>query len=158
MKQLSLLIEYISLLLEDLTVQSCGRIECSRHILIQGIDLCVWVLPCVRGWGSWVCSAWRREGSGETSLQPSSTWRELISRKGSNFLHGPIVIGLKEGRFRLDVRKKFFIQRAVRPWHCCPELWVPHPWRYPKPWVGLWAAWAGGGQPAHGRWLEIDGL
>ena len=25
--------------------------------------------------------------------------------------------------------KKFFTQRAVRPWHCCPELWVPHPWR-----------------------------
>ena len=28
---------------------------------------------------------------------------------------------LKEGRFRSDVRRKFFTQRAVRPWHCCPE-------------------------------------
>ena len=27
-------------------------------------------------------------------------------------------------------------QRVVRPQHCCPELWVPHPWRCPKPWVG----------------------
>ena len=26
---------------------------------------------------------------------------------------------LKEGRFRLDVRKKFF-EKAVRPWHSCP--------------------------------------
>ena len=31
---------------------------------------------------------------------------------------------------------KFFIQRAVRRWHCCPELWVPHPWRCPRPWMG----------------------
>ena len=28
---------------------------------------------------------------------------------------------LKEERFKSDVRKKFFTQRAVRPWHCCPE-------------------------------------
>jgi len=31
---------------------------------------------------------------------------------------------------------KFFILRAVRRWHCCPELWVPHPWRCPRPWMG----------------------
>jgi len=28
---------------------------------------------------------------------------------------------LKEGRFRLDLRGKSFPQRAVRPWHSCPE-------------------------------------
>ena len=28
---------------------------------------------------------------------------------------------LKEGGVRLDVTGKFFTQRAVRPWHCCPE-------------------------------------
>jgi len=27
---------------------------------------------------------------------------------------------LTEGRFRLDVRKKFFTQRAVKPWHRLP--------------------------------------
>ena len=27
-------------------------------------------LSCEKGWGSWACSAWRREGSRETSLQP----------------------------------------------------------------------------------------
>jgi len=32
---------------------------------------------------------------------------------------------------------KFFIQRVVRHWHCCPELWVPHPWRHTGPgWMG----------------------
>jgi len=24
----------------------------------------------------------------------------------------------------LDTWRKFFIQRVLRPWHCCPELWV----------------------------------
>jgi len=31
---------------------------------------------------------------------------------------------LKERRFRLDIRRKFFTQRTARPWHSCPEkLW-----------------------------------
>ena len=35
---------------------------------------------------------------------------------------------LKEGRFRLAVRVKFFTQRVVRRWHSCPEkLWCPIP-------------------------------
>jgi len=41
---------------------------------------------------------------------------------------------VKEERFSLDVRKKFFPQRAVRHWHSCPEkLLVPRPWRCPRP-------------------------
>jgi len=49
---------------------------------------------------------------------------------------------LKEGRFRLDVRKKLFNQRVVRHWHRCPEkLWVPHARRCLRPdWKGPWAA------------------
>jgi len=41
---------------------------------------------------------------------------------------------LRERRCRSDTRKQFLVLRAVRPWHCCPEqLWVPHPWRWPRP-------------------------
>lgn len=29
---------------------------------------------------------------------------------------------LKEGMFRLDVRRKLSTQRAVRDWHSCPEV------------------------------------
>lgn len=37
------------------------------------------------------------------------------------------------------MRRRFFTQRAVRHWHCCPELWEPHPWRCSGPgWMGLW--------------------
>ena len=33
---------------------------------------------------------------------------------------------LEERRFRLDVRRTFFTQRALRCWHSCPEkLWCP---------------------------------
>jgi len=35
---------------------------------------------------------------------------------------------LKEGRLRLDIRKKLFIQRTVRHWHrLSREAVVPHP-------------------------------
>ena len=43
---------------------------------------------------------------------------------------------LKKGKIRLDLRKKFFIQREMRPWHSCPELWVPHHQWCSRPWMG----------------------
>ena len=46
---------------------------------------------------------------------------------------------------------------AVRPQHCCPELWVLHPW-VPRPWMGPGqmelGEWGGGGEEdrlAHSR-------
>ena len=108
------------------------------------------------GWGSWACSASGR------------VWGDLIAAfqylKGAYKQEGSHLFEridnsrtrwngfkLKEGRFRLDVRGKFFTTMVMRCWNNCPErLWMPHPWRCSRPgWMGPWAAWYGIG---HGGW------
>jgi len=46
---------------------------------------------------------------------------------------------LKEGRFRLDAKKKFFTVRVVKHSNSCPERqWMPPPWRHLRSsWMGL---------------------
>jgi len=57
------------------------------------------------------------------------TWSNCDRTRGNDFK-------LKDGKFMLNVRKRFFAQRVGRCWHCCPELWVLYPWRYTVPWMG----------------------
>jgi len=58
---------------------------------------------------------------------------------------------LKEGRWRLCIRMKFFTQRAVRPWHCYPEkCGCPiHGSAQGHGWALGSLSWRG--QPAHSR-------
>jgi len=58
---------------------------------------------------------------------------------------------LKEDRFRLDIRKKFFTLKVWRHW-------LPHSWKCSMPgWMGLWAAWSGGRYPDYSRGQEWMG-
>jgi len=66
---------------------------------------------------------------------------------------------LKEGRFRLDIRKKLFTLRMLRHRRGCPEkLWLPHPWKCSRPgWMGLGATWSSGRCPClwQGGWSRM---
>ena len=62
-----------------------------------------------------------------------------------------MVLKLKEGRFGLDVRGKFFTESG-EVLNSCPEgLWMPHPWRCSRP------GWMGSGQPGRVPDLEVGG-
>lgn len=114
---------------------------------------------------NWECSAWRKERSRETSLWSSSAktvyrkaGKRRFVRKCSASTRGNVFI-LKEERFRLDVRRKFFTMRVVRHWTAAQRAvgdaplevlkagleWVLDSliwWGAPSPWQGVGIAWA----------------
>ena len=67
---------------------------------------------------------------------------------------------LKEGKFGLGVRKKFFTQSAVRHWNRLSREVVPHPWRCPRlGWMGRWALiwWAANSLYGRGwNWMGFE--
>ena len=61
----------------------------------------------------------RLEGSGGAENRESR--QELINKMESDFLHSDMTRGngfkLKEEKFRLVIRRKFYTERAARRWH-----------------------------------------
>ena len=95
-----------------------------------------WYPSAVRkGWESWGCSAWRREGSRDGRLIAASQYLKGAYKKAGEGLFTRAcsdrtrvnVFKLKKGRFALDTRKKFFTMRVVRPWHRLPREAVDSP-------------------------------
>jgi len=70
-------------------------IRCHSLLRTQENGVWNWIIFRVHSNPSYLL-AWRRESSGETSLRPPSTYRELISKRGSDFLHRLLMIGQGE--------------------------------------------------------------
>ena len=92
-----------------------------------------------RLWGDLIVAFQYLKGA----YQQEEEW--LFTRVDSDRTRGSS-FKLRQGRFRLDIRKKCFTQRMVMHWNRLPKEVVDAPsWRHSRPgWMWLWAAWSGG--------------
>ena len=92
------------------------------HAKGESSDYLTWNTSSVsKGWESWGCSVCRRAwGEPVAAFQYlEGVYKKaevLFTRAWSNWTRGN-GFTLKKGRFRLGIRKKFFIMRMVRHWH-----------------------------------------
>ena len=84
--------------------------------------------PVRTGWESWDSSAWRQEGSGKAALIAAFLYLKGAYRKAREELFirarsdrtKENVFKPKEGRFRLDIRRKFFTEQVAQKGCECP--------------------------------------
>lgn len=90
-----------------------------------------------KSWERQDCSAWRRDGSGETLPIQTNTWREGVQKiEPHSFQRCPVTkqeaMGnkFKYKKFRLNVRKYFLLWGWLKTERGCPGRL--HPCRYSK--------------------------
>jgi len=115
-------------LLEPVQRRATNMIRGLKHLFYEERlrDLELFSLEKSRLWGHLIAAcqylkgAYRKDGENTFS-------RACCDRTRSNGFK------LREWRFRLDIRKKFFTMRVVKHWHK-----LPHPWKRSSPgWTAL---------------------